>query len=147
VVDWWSHLRKVPRRRRISHTYPACFWGCSSGKISSPGPIFHGTKWLLWRPHIQSPTLHSRCGINKGFIKRGSTISLKVTVQGLDFMAHPFLIHTYMTGCDISNVECLSLITRVILLSCVWPHHYYQFSSYFQAESGQESLIINLSLL
>jgi hypothetical protein len=25
-------------------------------------------------PHIQSPTLHSRCGINKGLIKRGSTI-------------------------------------------------------------------------
>jgi hypothetical protein len=73
-VDRWSHLRKVPRRRRISHTYPVWLWGCNSREISSPGPIFHGTKWLLWRPHIQSLTLHSRCGINKGLIKRGSTI-------------------------------------------------------------------------
>jgi hypothetical protein len=73
-VDWWSHLRKVPRRRRISHTHPVWLWGCSSCKISSPGPVLHGTKWLLWRPHIQSPTLHSRCVINKGLIKRGSTV-------------------------------------------------------------------------
>jgi hypothetical protein len=73
-VDWWSHLRKTPRRRRIGHTHPVWLWGCSSCDISSPGPVFHGTKWLLWRPHIQSPTLHSRCGINKGLIKKGSTI-------------------------------------------------------------------------
>jgi hypothetical protein len=73
-INWWSHLRKVHRRRWISHTYPVWLWGCRSCKISSPGPVFHGTKWLLWRPHIQSPTLHSGCGINKGLIKRGSTI-------------------------------------------------------------------------
>jgi hypothetical protein len=73
-IDWWSHLRKAPRIRRISHPYPMWLWGCSPHQISSPGPVFHGTKWLLWRPHIQSPTLQSRCGINKGLIKRGSTI-------------------------------------------------------------------------
>jgi hypothetical protein len=73
-VVWWSHLWKVPRRRRISHTYPMWLWGHSLFKISSPGPGLHGTKWLLWRPNIQSPTLHSRCGINKGLFKRGSTI-------------------------------------------------------------------------
>jgi hypothetical protein len=75
-INWWSHLRKVPRRRRISHTYPMWLWGCSLFKISSPGPVLHATKWLLWCPHIrvQSPTLHSRCGFNKGLIKRGSTI-------------------------------------------------------------------------
>jgi hypothetical protein len=73
-IDWWSHLEKVPRRRRISHTYPVWLWGCSPSKIPSPGPVLHGTEWLLWRPHIQSPTLHSRCGINKGLIKRGSAI-------------------------------------------------------------------------
>jgi hypothetical protein len=96
-VDWWSHLRKVPRRRWISHTYPVWLWGCSSCKISSPGPVLHGTKWLLWRPHMQSPTLHSRCWINKGLIKRGKhNRSLKVAVQGLDFMAHHFYIHTYI---------------------------------------------------
>jgi hypothetical protein len=73
-VDWWSHLRKVPRRRRISHTYSMWLRGHSIFKISSPGPVLHGTKWLLWRPHIQSPTLNSRCGINKRLIKRGSTM-------------------------------------------------------------------------
>jgi hypothetical protein len=73
-VDWWSHLRKMPRRW-ISHKYPMWLWGCSSCKISSPGPVFHGTNWLLWRPHILSPILHSRYGINKGLIKRGSTIN------------------------------------------------------------------------
>jgi hypothetical protein len=72
-IDWWSHLRKVPRRR-ISHTYPVWLWGCSLFKISSPGPVVHGTKWLLWRPHKESPTFHSKCRIDKGLIKRGSTI-------------------------------------------------------------------------
>jgi hypothetical protein len=95
-IDWWSHLRKVPRKRQISHTHHVWLWGCSPCKISSPGPVFHGTKWLLWCPPIQSPTLHSRCGINKGLIKRGSNnISLKVAVQGLNFMAHPSTyVHT-----------------------------------------------------
>jgi hypothetical protein len=73
-IDRWPHLRKVPRRRRISHTYSMWLWGHSLFQISSPGPVLHGTKWLLWRPHRQSPTLHSRCGINKGLIKEGSTI-------------------------------------------------------------------------
>jgi hypothetical protein len=72
-IDWWSHLRNVPRRR-ISHTYPMLLWGHSVFKISLPGPDLHGAKWLLWHPHIQSPTLDSRCRINKGLIKRGSRI-------------------------------------------------------------------------
>jgi hypothetical protein len=49
-IDWWSHLRKVPRRRRISHTHPVWLWGCSPYKTPLPGPVLHGTKWLLWRP-------------------------------------------------------------------------------------------------
>jgi hypothetical protein len=70
-IDWWSHLRKVPRRRRISHTYPVWLWGRSLFKISSSGPFLYGAKWLLWRSHVQSPTLHLRCGINTGLIKGG----------------------------------------------------------------------------
>jgi hypothetical protein len=46
----WSNLWKVPTRRRISHTYPVWLWGHSLFKISSPGPVLYGTKWLLWRP-------------------------------------------------------------------------------------------------
>jgi hypothetical protein len=51
-IDWWPHLRKVPRRRRISHTHPVWLWGHSLFKISSPGPVFYRTKWLLWRPPL-----------------------------------------------------------------------------------------------
>jgi hypothetical protein len=70
----WPHLRKVPRKRWISHTYPMWLWGHSLFTISSPGPVLHITKRLLRRPLKQSPTLHSRCRINKGLIERGSTI-------------------------------------------------------------------------
>jgi hypothetical protein len=51
LTDRWPHLRKVPGRRWISRTYPMLLWGCSLLKISSPGPVLHGTKWLLWHPH------------------------------------------------------------------------------------------------
>jgi hypothetical protein len=67
-IDGWSHLWKVPTRW-ISHTCPVWLWGYSSFEISSPGPILHGTKWLLWHSHKQSPTFYSKCRINKGLIK------------------------------------------------------------------------------
>jgi hypothetical protein len=104
-VEWWSHLRKVHRRRRISHTYPMLLWGCSSCEISSPGPVFHGTKWLLWRPHTRSPTLHSRCGINKGLIKRGSTIDhWKSRCKGRIFWPTPHInIRTFTLYCDTTD--------------------------------------------
>jgi hypothetical protein len=96
-TDWWSHLRKVPRRRWISHTHPVWLWGCSSCKISSPVPVLHGTKWLLWRPNIQSPTLHSRCGINKGLIKRGSTIDhWRSRCKGWILWPTVIFVHTYI---------------------------------------------------
>jgi hypothetical protein len=65
----------VPRRRWISHTYSMLLWGHSLLKISSPGPLFYGTNWLLWRPHEQGPTFHSKCRINKGLIKKRGTIN------------------------------------------------------------------------
>jgi hypothetical protein len=67
----------LSRPRVYVYQCPGWLWGCSPRQISSPGPVFYGTKWLLWRPHRQGPTLHSRCGINKGLIKRGSTIDLQ----------------------------------------------------------------------
>jgi hypothetical protein len=39
-IDRWSHLRKVPRRRWISHTYPMWLWGYSLFKILSPWPVY-----------------------------------------------------------------------------------------------------------
>jgi hypothetical protein len=33
-----------------SVTYPMWLWGHKLLKISSPEPVLHGTKWLLWRP-------------------------------------------------------------------------------------------------
>jgi hypothetical protein len=55
------------------------------------GQFFYGAKWLLWRPH----KFHSKCRINKGLIKRGSTIDhwrsrCKGRISG------PPLIHTYI---------------------------------------------------
>jgi hypothetical protein len=67
------HLRKVPGKRWIRQTHPMWLWGHSLFKISSPRPVFHGTKWLPWRPHKQSPTFHLKCRIDKGLINRGST--------------------------------------------------------------------------
>jgi hypothetical protein len=97
-IDWWSHLWKVPRRRWISHTHPVWLWGCSPCKISSPGPVLHRTKWLLWRPHRQSPTIHSRCWINKGLIKGGSTIDhWRSWCKGLILWPIPYTyMHTYI---------------------------------------------------
>jgi hypothetical protein len=48
VIDRWRNLRTMPGKRRISHTHPTWLWGYSLFKISSPGPVFYGTKWLLW---------------------------------------------------------------------------------------------------
>jgi hypothetical protein len=42
--------------------------------VSSPGPVLHGTRWLLWRPHKSGPAVRSKCGIDKEVNKRGSTI-------------------------------------------------------------------------
>jgi hypothetical protein len=73
-TDRRPHLWKVPRGRWMNHTYPMWLWSHSFFKISSHGPVSYGSKWLLWRPHKQSPTVHSKCRINKGLITRGSTI-------------------------------------------------------------------------
>jgi hypothetical protein len=91
--------RCLYRRRWISHTYPVWLWGCSPFKISSPGPVLHGTKRLLWRSHIQSPILHSRCRTNKGLIKRGSTIDLQRSrCKGWFLWPTPYTyIHTTLT--------------------------------------------------
>jgi hypothetical protein len=33
--------------------------------------VFYGTKWLLWCPHKQSPTFHSKCRIAEGLTIKG----------------------------------------------------------------------------
>jgi hypothetical protein len=77
----------------ISPTYLVWMWYHSLFKISSPGPVPYGTKWLLRHPHKQSPTFHSKCRINKGLIKQGSTINhWRLRCKGQIFMAHPLYI-------------------------------------------------------
>jgi hypothetical protein len=96
-LDWQMapHLRRVPSRRWISHTYPMSLWGHRLFRISSPGPVLYGTKWLLWRPHKQSPTFHSKYRINKMLIKRGSTTDhWRSRCKGR--ILWPTLIHTYI---------------------------------------------------
>jgi hypothetical protein len=69
----WSHLWKVTRGRWVSNTFPMWLWGYGSFIISSPGPLLHGTKWLLWCLLKQKPTFHSKCGINRGLTEKGET--------------------------------------------------------------------------
>jgi hypothetical protein len=92
-TDRWPHLWMVPAKRRISHTHPMWFWGYSLFKISSPGPVLYGTKWLLWRPHKQSPTFHSKCRIDKVLRKKKGkhNRSMKITVEGLDYYDPPLM--------------------------------------------------------
>jgi hypothetical protein len=92
-IDGWSHLSKMPRRRLIRHTYCMWLWGYTSFKISSPGPVLHGIKWLLWRPHKWSPTVYSKCGI-KGLIK-GKAQQIR-NGRGAGSDCGPPLIHTYI---------------------------------------------------
>jgi hypothetical protein len=65
VTDRWPNLWKVPTRRRISHTYHMWLWDHSPFKISSPGPVLHGTKLLLWYPHKWCPNFIRRVGFIK----------------------------------------------------------------------------------
>jgi hypothetical protein len=51
-------------------THHMWLWGYSLYKILSPGPVFYGTKWLLWRPPKQSSTFNSKCRIDKGLTKK-----------------------------------------------------------------------------
>jgi hypothetical protein len=60
-----------------------------------PGPVFYETKRLLWRPHKQCPAFHLRCRIDKGLIKRGSTLDhWRSRCKGRIIMAHPWCIHS-----------------------------------------------------
>jgi hypothetical protein len=94
---------EVSRRWWIKYTHLMWLWGGCLHKSPSLGSILYGTKWLLWRLHRQSPTLHSKCGINHGLIKRNNNRSWKVAVQGLNFYGQPLIriythtyIHTYI---------------------------------------------------
>jgi hypothetical protein len=70
-IDRWSHLRTAHGKRWINHTYPTWLWGHNLFNISSIGPLLYGIKWLLWRPHKQSSTFHSKWMIDKGLTKKG----------------------------------------------------------------------------
>jgi hypothetical protein len=123
-TDEWSHLWKVPRGRWISQTCPMWLWGYSSFTISSPGPVLHGTKWLIWRPHKQSPTFHSKCGINTGLIKKkaSTTDEWRSWCRGrmwatpyryIHTYLHAYIhtyIHTYMSLMQVNHLQHLYLL-------------------------------------
>jgi hypothetical protein len=46
-------LRKVPRKRSKGNTNSTRVWGHSLFNISSPVPLFYGTRKLSWRPYKQ----------------------------------------------------------------------------------------------
>jgi hypothetical protein len=119
LLGRWPYLRKVPRKRLISHTYPMRLWGHSLFKISSPGPVFYGTKLLLRRPHKYNPTFHSKCRTDKGLTKRGSTTDLegRCARAGLLWFTPYAFIHSFICG---SNVQYIwsSLLYNVYRWSC-----------------------------
>jgi hypothetical protein len=107
-----------------SATHPMWLWGHSLYKISSPGPVLYGTKWLLWHPLKQSPTFHSKYRINKGLIKKGKhNRSLKVTVQGPDYYGpsfmHSFILSTWKVFIHI--LFCILLeLGKILILPKHW---------------------------
>jgi hypothetical protein len=121
-TDRWPHLRKVLRRRWISHKYPMWLWGHSLFKISSPEPVFYGTKWLLGRPHKQSPTFLSKCRIDKGVIKRGSTIGhWRSQCNGRIIVAHSLSIHSFDHSYIWNSVSTTSVSSSGCALFVEWP--------------------------
>jgi hypothetical protein len=64
-------------------THPVWMWGPSLFKISPPGSIFHGTKWLFRRPQVQNPALRSKCGIAEGITKERGKVWKLVTPRNL----------------------------------------------------------------
>jgi hypothetical protein len=145
-TDRRPYLLKVPRKRRISHTYPMWLWGHSLFKISSPGAVFYGTKWLLWRPPKQSPTFHSKCRIDKRLFKRGSTIDhWRSQCKGRIFVVHPYafihvvglviilhstsvgvLIYSWRRSCNLERTVLLHWIVVFLICPCgivfkFWP--------------------------
>jgi hypothetical protein len=107
-IGRWSHLWKVPRSKWFSHTYPMWLWGHSLIKISSPGPVLHRTKRLLWCPHKQSPTFHSSVGLIRRWSKGKHNRSLMVAVQETDYYDPP-LIHS-LCGEDLMGRHKCTLI-------------------------------------
>jgi hypothetical protein len=105
-TDRWPQFRKVPRKRRISNTYSTWLWSHSLFKISSSGPNFYEATWLLWRPHKQSPTFHSKYRIHKGLIKRWNTIDKwRSQCMGPIFFAHPYaFLHSFILPSSYRNI-------------------------------------------
>jgi hypothetical protein len=79
---------------------------CDNDDEFSVPNIYHGINWSCSRCSI-SPTLHSRCGINKGLIKRGSTIDhWRSRCKGCILWPTPYTyIHTY-----IQDVQCCYIL-------------------------------------
>jgi hypothetical protein len=86
----WTRPPTIPIKKKKDE------WAAHSlFKILSPGPVFYGTKWLLWCPHKQRHTFNSKCRIDKGSIKRGSTIDhWRSQYKGRFIAAHPLCIHS-----------------------------------------------------
>jgi hypothetical protein len=101
----WPHLWTVPRKRWISHTHPMWLWGYNLFKISSLGPVFYGTKWLLWGPHKLSSTFHSKCTIDKGLNTKGEAQQIIEGRSARAGRAHP-LMHSFIPPFVIIGLFC-----------------------------------------
>jgi hypothetical protein len=132
-TDRQSYLRKVPRERWIWHTHPVRVWGRDLF-MSSPRPLFHGTRRLSWRPISRTPRFIRSVGLLKGSNRGVHTIEpLKFAVQEPAFRPAPY-IYIYVCVCVIllyDGVERDILTASlnkpqekkrtVCVCVCVWP--------------------------
>jgi hypothetical protein len=68
-----SDLRKVLRKRWISHTQPIWLWGYDLLNVSPFGPLIYGARWLSRRPCKMLRFIRSE-GLLKGWNREGYTI-------------------------------------------------------------------------
>jgi hypothetical protein len=66
----------------------------ASCKISSLGPVFHGTKWLLWHPIYKVLHFIQSVGLIKGSLKVESQWIIEGRGARVGFYGPPLYIHT-----------------------------------------------------
>jgi hypothetical protein len=97
INEWWVENDLEGTACGLSATHILC--DCEAIaylRFCHLGQFFMEPRDYIWRPHKQSPTVYSKCRINKGLIKRGSPIDhWRSQCKGRIIMAHPLYIHSF----------------------------------------------------
>jgi hypothetical protein len=95
-IDRWPHCkRSLEEDESAIHILCDCE-AIAYLRFHHLGQFFMEQSDYYDTPHKQSPTFHSKCRINKGLIRRGSTIDhWKLWCKGWIIMAHPSYISSH----------------------------------------------------